>query len=126
MPAWGNAPGTLCRNGSALKARPSAPTCTTLAALLNSLQMGFRTLTVQKRSSEVWNLLATVKTEFGKFGSLLEGVKKKLDQASNQIDDAAQKSRTIERRLNRVEALPSNPQPLLPELLSEPDIEADE
>ncbi|PYJ07449.1 MAG: DNA recombination protein RmuC [Verrucomicrobia bacterium] len=92
---------------------------TTLAALLNSLQMGFRTLAIQKSSSEVWSLLAGVKNEFGKFGGLLDGVKKKLDQASSQIDDVARKSRTIERRLNRVEELPSNPQPLLPELLLE-------
>lgn len=90
---------------------------TTLWALLNSLQMGFRTLAIQKRSSEVWHLLAAVKTEFGKFGGLLEGVKKKLEQASNQIDDVARKSRTIERRLNQVEELPSNPTPLLPDFL---------
>src|SRR3954469_4077001 len=90
---------------------------TTLAALLNSLQMGFRTLAIQKSSSEVWSLLAGVKNEFGKFGALLDGVKKKLDQASSQIDDVARKSRTIERRLNQVEALPSNPQPLSRELL---------
>jgi DNA recombination protein RmuC len=90
---------------------------TTLAALLNSLQMGFRTLAIQKSSSEVWSLLAGVKNEFGKFGSLLDGVKKKLDQASSQLDDVARKSRTIEKRLNRVEALPSNPEPLLRELL---------
>src|SRR2546423_1363550 len=56
---------------------------TTLAALLNSLQMGFRSLTIQKRSSEVWQLLSAVKSEFGKFGDLLDGVKKKLDQASS-------------------------------------------
>jgi DNA recombination protein RmuC len=90
---------------------------TTLAALLNSLQMGFRTLAIQKSSSEVWSLLAGVKNEFGKFGALLDGVKKKLDQASSQIEDVARKSRTIEKRLNRVEELPSNPQPLLRELL---------
>jgi DNA recombination protein RmuC len=90
---------------------------TTLAALLNSLQMGFRTLAIQKSSSEVWSLLATVRTEFGNFGGLLEGVKKKLEQASNQIDDVARKSRTIEKRLNRVEKLPSHPEPLLPDLL---------
>jgi DNA recombination protein RmuC len=90
---------------------------TTLAALLNSLQMGFRTLAIQKSSSEVWSLLATVKNEFGKFGALLDGVKRKLDQASLQIDDVARKSRTIEKRLNQVEALPSNPQPLLRDLL---------
>jgi DNA recombination protein RmuC len=68
---------------------------TTLAALLNSLQMGFRTLAIQKSSSEVWSLLATVRSEFGKFGGLLEG-EKKLEQASNQIDDVVRKSRTIE------------------------------
>src|SRR2546428_3644713 len=76
---------------------------TTLAALLNSLQMGFRSLTIQKRSSEVWQLLAKVKTEFGKFGDLLDGVKRKLDQASNTMEDAARKSRTIERKLRNVE-----------------------
>jgi DNA recombination protein RmuC len=91
---------------------------TTLAALLNSFQMGFRTLAIQKRSSEVWGLLAAVKTEFGKFGGLLEGVKKKLEQASNQIDEVSRKSRTIERRLNRVEELPSHPEPLLPDFLA--------
>ena len=90
---------------------------TTLAALLNSLQMGFRTLAIQKSSSEVWNLLAGVKNEFGKFGALVDGVKKKLDQASLQLDDVARKSRTIEKRLNRAEELPSNPQPLLHQLL---------
>ncbi|MEY2501005.1 MAG: recombination protein RmuC [Verrucomicrobiota bacterium] len=98
---------------------------TTLVALLNSLQMGFRTLAIQKSSSEVWSLLAGVKNEFGKFGALLDGVKKKLDQASSQIDDVARKSRTIERRLNQVEELPSNPQPLLRELLPR-EIEDDE
>ena len=90
---------------------------TTLAALLNSLQMGFRTLAIQKSSSEVWNLLASVKNEFGKFGGLLDGVKRKLDQASTQLDDVARKSRTIEKRLNQVEALPANPEPLLRDLL---------
>ena len=90
---------------------------TTLAALLNSLQMGFRTLAIQKRSSEVWNLLAAVKTEFGKFGGMLESVKKKLDQASNEMDKVAGRSRAITRKLRDVEELPDNPQPLLPELL---------
>jgi len=79
----------------------------TLAALLNSLQMGFRTLAIQKRSSEVWKLLGAVKTEFGNFGATLEGVKKKLDQASNTMDDAAKRSRAIERKLRNVEELPS-------------------
>lgn len=99
---------------------------TTLAALLNSLQMGFRTLAIQKGSSEVWNLLASVKSEFGKFGGLLDGVRKKLDQASTQLDDVSRKSRTIEKRLNRAEKLPSNPQPLLPELIAGEDDEEEE
>ena len=94
---------------------------TTLAALLNSLQMGFRTLAIQKRSSEVWNLLATVKNEFGKFGDSLLKVKEKLDQASSDMDKVAVRSRAITKKLRDVEELPSNPQPLLPELLSEPE-----
>jgi len=78
----------------------------TLAALLNSLQMGFRTLAMQKQSTEVWKLLGAVKTEFGKFGAVLEGVKRRLDQAVNTMDDAAKKSRAIERKLRSVEELP--------------------
>jgi DNA recombination protein RmuC len=81
---------------------------TTLWSILNSLQMGFRTLAIQKRSSEVWNVLGAVKTEFGKFGSLLDGVKKKLDSASTTIEDAARKSRSIERRLRTVQELPAS------------------
>jgi DNA recombination protein RmuC len=80
---------------------------TSLAALLNSLQMGFRTLTIQKRSSEVWSLLSAVKTEFGKFGDLLEKTHKKLQEASNTIVDAAQRSRGIERKLRQVQHLPA-------------------
>ncbi len=80
---------------------------TTLSALLNSLQMGFRTLAIEKRSSEVWNLLSMVKTDFGKFGEVLEKTQKKLQEASNTIEDAAKKSRTIERRLKDVQALPT-------------------
>ena len=90
---------------------------TTLAALLNSLQMGFRTLAIQKRSSEVWNLLAAVKTEFGKFGEALSAVKDKLDQAARQVDNVAVRSRAITKKLRDVEELPSNPQPLLKDLL---------
>jgi DNA recombination protein RmuC len=96
---------------------------TTLAALLNSLQMGFRTLAIQKRSSEVWNLLATVKTEFGKFGEALSGVKEKLDQAARKIEDVDVRSRAITKKLRDVEELPSNPQPLLKELLGESEAE---
>src|SRR5438067_6312242 len=86
---------------------------TTLAALLNSLQMGFRTLAIQRRSSEVWNLLATVKTEFGKFGEALSAVKDKLDQASRHVDNVAVRSRAITKKLRDVEELPANPKGLL-------------
>ncbi|MBA2271630.1 MAG: DNA recombination protein RmuC [Chthoniobacterales bacterium] len=90
---------------------------TTLAALLNSLQMGFRTLSIQQRSSEVWNLLAAVKTEFGKFGGALSAVKDKLDQAARKMEDVDVRARALTKKLRDVEELPSNPQPLLPELL---------
>ncbi|MBE7082242.1 MAG: DNA recombination protein RmuC [Clostridiales bacterium] len=75
---------------------------TTLASLLNSLQMGFRTLTIEKRSSEVWQLLGTIKTEFGKFVDLLAKTQKKLTEASNTIEFATKKSRTIERKLKNI------------------------
>jgi len=87
---------------------------TTLAALLNSLQLGFRTLAIEKRSSEVWKLLAAVKNEFGKFGEILEKTKKKLDEASSSIDTAAVKTRAIERKLRGVETLPLTGQAALP------------
>jgi DNA recombination protein RmuC len=96
---------------------------TTLAALLNSLQMGFRTLAIQKRSSEVWNLLAEVKTEFGKFGEALSSVKDKLDQATRHVDSVAVRSRAITKKLRDVEELPSNPQPLLKDLLGSSETE---
>ncbi|WP_346355656.1 DNA recombination protein RmuC [Azotosporobacter soli] len=80
---------------------------TTLGALLNSLQMGFRTLAIERRSSEVWGLLGAVKTEFGKFGDLLDKTGKKLQEASNTIDSAARRSRAIERKLRDVQELPS-------------------
>jgi DNA recombination protein RmuC len=98
---------------------------TTLAALLNSLQMGFRTLAIQKRSSEVWNLLAGVKTEFAKFGDSLSKVKDKLDQAAGDMEKVAVRSRAITKKLRDVEELPSNPQPLLPELLQGGEEEPD-
>ena len=78
----------------------------TMAAFLNSLSMGFRTLTIQKRSSEVWGLLGAVKSEFGKFGDILEKTNKKLHEASKSIENATKKSRTIERKLKDVEAMP--------------------
>ncbi|MEE9495166.1 MAG: DNA recombination protein RmuC [Desulfobacterales bacterium] len=79
---------------------------TTLAALLNSLQMGFRTLAVEKRSSEVWELLGAVKTQFSKFGEVLAKTKKKLQEASNTIDQAEVRTRVIERKLSKVQELP--------------------
>lgn len=80
---------------------------TTLAALLNALQMGFRSLAIQKRSSEVWQVLSAVKAEFDKFGPVLEKVKKKLQEASNTIDAAGQRQRAIRRKLQNVEAMPA-------------------
>ena len=97
---------------------------TTLAALLNSLQMGFRTLAIQKRSSEVWNLLAAVKTEFGKFGESLSAVKEKIDQASRKMEDVDVRSRAITKKLRDVEELPSNPQPLLKDFLQTENADA--
>ena len=79
---------------------------TTLAALLNSLQMGFRTLAIEKRSSEVWGVLGAIKTEFGKFGEALEATRKKLEQATKSIESAGVRTRQIERKLKGVEALP--------------------
>jgi DNA recombination protein RmuC len=80
---------------------------TTLAALLNSLQMGFRTLAIEKRSSEVWELLGVVKTQFGKFGEVLAKTKKKLQEASNTIDQAEVRTRVITRKLDKVQELPN-------------------
>lgn len=82
---------------------------TTLTAILSSLQMGFRTLAIQKRSGEVWQVLGGVKTEFGKFGPVLDKVKKKLQEATNHIDQVDVRKRAIERRLRDVEALEIGP-----------------
>ncbi len=87
---------------------------TTIAAVLNSLQMGFRTLAVEKRASEVWTLLGTVKREFGKFGDILDKTQKKLQEASNTIEQAGRKSRNIERKLGKVQELPSTPSKEIP------------
>ena len=81
---------------------------TTLAAILNSLQMGFRTLAIEKRSSEVWKVLSIVKAEFGKFGDILEKTQEKLKQASDTIDTAKVRTRAIERQLRDVQELPAN------------------
>ncbi|WP_407069531.1 DNA recombination protein RmuC [Leptothrix ochracea] len=88
---------------------------TTLLALLNSLQMGFRTLALEKRSAEVWTVLGAVKTEFSKFGDILEKTRKKLQEASNSIESAEIRTRSMARTLRRVEALPeAEAQALLP------------
>ena len=79
---------------------------TTLSALLNSLQMGFRTLAIEKRSGEVWDLLGAVKTEFGQFGDVLAKTKKKLIEATNVIDTSEVRTRAIERKLRHVQELP--------------------
>ena len=79
---------------------------TTLAAMLNSLQMGFRTLAIEQRSAEVWAVLGAVKTEFGKFGEALAHTRKKLDEASNSIAKAETRTRQLSRKLKEVEALP--------------------
>jgi len=79
---------------------------TNLVAFLSSLQMGFKTLAIEKRSSEVWEVLGAVKTEFGSFGAILEKTKKKLQEATNVIDSAGVRTRAIERRLKNVQELP--------------------
>jgi DNA recombination protein RmuC len=101
---------TLQRESRVVLAGP-----TTLCALLNSLQMGFRTLAVEQRTSEVWTVLGAVKTEFGKFGAVLEKVQKKLAEASRQMDHAGVRTRAIERRLREVEALPAGADGALPD-----------
>jgi DNA recombination protein RmuC len=79
---------------------------TTLAAMLNALQMGFKTLAIQKRSSEVWDVLKAVKTEFNRYGAVLDTVKKRLDAASSSIEEVAKRKRIIDRRLSKMELLP--------------------
>lgn len=97
---------------------------TNLVAFLSSLQMGFKTLAIEKRSSEVWEVLGAVKTEFGSFGSILEKTRKKLQEAANVIDKAGVRSRAIERKLRNVQELPAEDSFAL--LDDSPDNEADE
>lgn len=92
---------------------------TTLQALLNSLQMGFRTLAIEKRSSEVWTLLGVVKAEFGKFAQILIKTQQKLQQASHSIEEATRKTRTIERKLKNVQELSATSAPPLLDLEDE-------
>ncbi len=97
-------PGLVQTLQNEYKVTVSGPT--TLAALLNSLQMGFRTLAIQKESSKVWDLLGAVKTEFGKFGMVLQKTKEKLQSATNEIEKAETRSRQIEKKLTKIEVLP--------------------
>lgn len=96
---------------------------TTLAAMLNSLQMGFRTLAIEQRSAEVWAVLGAVKTEFGKFGEALAHTRKKLDEASNSIGKAETRTRVLSRHLKGVEALPAG---AAEHLIGVADFEGDE
>jgi len=80
---------------------------TTLWGLLTSFQMGFRTLAIERRSSEVWALLGAVKKEFGKFGAVLDGIQKNLHRAAVKIDQARTGTRAIERKLSEVQELPA-------------------
>ena len=94
---------------------------TTLAALLNSLRMGFRTLAIEERASEVWQVLAAVKTEFGKFGGVLNRLKRQLNTASRTIDETGVRTRAMEKKLRDVEELP---QKEADELLEISDVES--
>jgi DNA recombination protein RmuC len=85
----------------------------TLSAILSSLQMGFRTLALEKRSSEVWQVLGAVKTEFGKFGDVLAATKLTLERAAKNIENAEVRSRQMARKLKSVEALPNEAAQLL-------------
>jgi DNA recombination protein RmuC len=89
---------------------------TTLAALLNSLRMGFQTLAIEQQSAEVWKILAAVKTEFGKFGDVLDKVKKQLGTAARTIEETGVRSRAMERKLRSIEALPESESSTLLEL----------
>ncbi|WP_407435532.1 DNA recombination protein RmuC [Treponema sp.] len=97
-------PGLFQQIQDEFKVTISGPT--TLNAFLNSLQMGFRTLAIQKETSKVWELLGSVKSEFGKFGDVLAATKKKLESATNEIESAERRSRQIEKKLTKVEVLP--------------------
>jgi len=80
-----------------------------LAAMLSSLQMGFRTLAIEKRSSEVWNILGSIKTEFGKFGEIVDATKRSIDAAANKFTEIGRRTRAIERHLREVQELPTSP-----------------
>jgi len=89
---------------------------TTLVSLLTSLRMGFRTLAIQQRSSEVWKVLSAVKTEFEKFGGILDKVHKKLDEAQKVVEEAGVRRRAVDRKLLQVETMPETEAAALLEL----------
>lgn len=97
-------PGFLAALQNELRVLVTGPS--TMVALLNSLSVGFRTLIIEQRTSEVWDLLGAVKSEFGNFGDILDKTKKKLQEASNTIDSASRRSRSIEKKLRAVQELP--------------------
>jgi len=95
---------------------------TTLMAMLNSLQMGFRTLALEKRSSEVWQVLGAVKTEFGKFGDVLSKVRNQTQTVLNTLDQAQTRTNVMNRALRQVDALPEEQsQALLPNVPGAPE-----
>jgi DNA recombination protein RmuC len=97
----------------------------TFAAFLNSLQMGFRSLAIQKRSGEVWKVLGEIKTGFSRFGDTLDAVRKRLEQATNSVDDAQKKTRTIQNKLRSVHELPGGSSEVLLEDNSSANLEGD-
>lgn len=97
---------------------------TTFGALLNSLQMGFRTLAIEKRSSEVWQILAAVKTEFGKFSEILDKLRKQLNTARKTIEDTGVRTRAMERKLREVEELPAETAAKLLDFSETPPLQA--
>jgi DNA recombination protein RmuC len=98
---------------------------TTIAALLNSLRLGFRSLAIEQQASEVWQVLGAVKTEFGRFGDVLAKVKKQLATASNTIENTERRTRAMARTLREVEQLPGAKSDELLELLPEDELEQD-
>jgi DNA recombination protein RmuC len=99
---------------------------TTLAAVLNSLRIGFRTLAIEQRSSEVWKVLGAVKHEFGKFGDVLEKVKRQLETAGRTIEETGVRTRAMERKLRSVEELPAGASTEMLELAEENPVDLQE
>ena len=99
---------------------------TTLTAFISSLQLGFHALAIEKQTSEVWKVLATIKTEFGKFGDILAKTNKKIQEVANSMKDAESKTRNIERKLNKVDSLAYSKTTDIPPILDENDVDENE